>query len=132
MPQLQTLVLKDRAATPVNRTFTPRDINGNVGAVVESLGVPIGENRVTVELRRTPSGKYKGAVKGTFPVVQTQTINGVSSPVLVRTAYATVEFTFDPTSTEQERNDAVGMIQSALEPAKVLVHDTLVKLQGVY
>lgn len=132
MPQLQNLVLTDRAATPVAHTFTPRDVTGNVGAVVESTGVPIGDNRVTVELRRTPAGKYKGALKGTFPVVQTQTINGVSSPVVVRTAYATVEFTFDPTSTEQERNDAVGMIQSSLDPAQVLVNDTLIKLQGVY
>jgi hypothetical protein len=133
MPQLQNLVLTDRAATPVNHTFVPREIDSSgVGMVVESSGVPIGDNRFSVGLRRTSEGRCKATLKGVFPIVQTQTVNGISTPVVVRTAYADVTFSFDSTSTEQERKDCVGMLASSLDPAKVLVNDTLVKLQGVY
>lgn len=133
MPQLQNLVLKDRAApTPVDHTFTPRDVTNNVGSVVESSGTPIGDNRVTVSLTRTSTSRYKGQVRLSFPVVQNQIINGVTSPVVVRTAYADLTFTFDPTSTEAERANCVGMAADALAAAKTLVNDTLVKLQGVY
>lgn len=132
MPQLQNLVLTDRATTPVNHTFTPRDIVDGVGTVVESSGVPVGDKRFTASLRQTSEGRYKAAFKGTFPIVQDQTINGVTAPVVVRTAYADITFSFDAKSTEQERKDVVGMVESALGSAKTLVNDTVVKLQGVY
>lgn len=133
MPTLQNLVLTDRAATPVNHTFTPLDITNNVGTVVESSGVPIGNNRVQVSLTRTKdTGRYKGVIRYAFPVVQTQTINGVATPAIVRTSYADLTFTFDPTSTTQERKDVVGMVQSSLDAAKALTNDLLVNLQGVY
>jgi hypothetical protein len=133
MPQLQNLVLTDRAATPVNHTFTPLDITNGVGSVVESTGVPVGNNRVQLSLTRTKdSGRYKAVLKFTFPIVQTQTINGVSTPVVVRTAYSELNFFFDPASTTQERKDAVGMVQSALDSSKPLTNDLLTLLQGVY
>jgi len=132
MPALQNLVLTDRAATPVNHTFTPRDIVSGLGTVVETSGVPVGENRVQVALNRTTSGRYKGVLKMQLPVVQTETINGVDTPKVVRTAYADLQLTFDGTSTEQERKDLVGMLASALDSSKTLVNDAFVKLQGVY
>lgn len=132
MPQLQNIVLTDRAATPVNHTFVPLDIQNSVGTVVESTGIPIGQNALSVSLRQTAGGRYKGVLKLVLPIVQTQTVNGVSSPVVVRTAYADLTFSFDASSTEQERKDMVGMLASSLDPAKVLVNDTIVKLQGVY
>lgn len=132
MPQLQNLVLTDRAATPVAHTFTPLDRTDGLGTVVESTGVPIGNNRVQVALNRTTQGRYKAVVKAQFPIVQTQTINGVSTPVILRTSYVDLTFTFDPASTTQERKDVVGMIQSALDPSKVLINDTVIGLQGVY
>ena len=132
MPQLQNAVLKDRATTPVNHTFTPRDIKGNVGELVETRGVPVGENRLTVSLRKTANGRYKGVVKLAIPEVATQTINGVSTPVVVRTAYAEVNVDFSATSSQEERNNAIGMLHSALAPTVVLVNDTLVKLEGIY
>lgn len=132
MPQLQNLVLTDRAGTPVNHTFTPRDIVDGVGTVVESTGVPIGDNRFTVSLKETSQGRYKAVMKGTFPIVQNQTVNGITTPVVVRTAYGTLEFSFDRSSTEQERKDAIGMMQSCLDPSKTLVNDAAVKLQGIY
>jgi len=132
MPQLANLVLTDRAATPVNHTYTPRDIVSGVAAVVESTGVPIGDNTVTCSLTSTSSGRKKVVLKGTFPIVQTQTINGISTPTVVRTSYVTFEFSFDATSTEQERKDAVGLMASALDPTKILINDCVTKLQGIY
>jgi len=132
MPQLQNLVLTDRAATPVNHTFTPINIDANgVGVVAETGGVPIGEAKYTLQNRRV-NGRFKVQLKLSVPVVQTQTINGVSTPTVVRTAYVDSVFTFDSTSTEQERKDLVGLFQSSLDSSKTLVNDTVVKLQGVY
>lgn len=132
MPQLQNLVLTDRAATPVNHTFTPEGIKGDVASVVESTGVPVGANRFTISLTRNGNGKYKANLRLAMPVVQTQTINGVSSPVVVRAAYADLTFTFDPTSTTQERKDIVGMLADSLGTSKTLVNDAVVNLQAVY
>lgn len=132
MPQLQTLVLTDRKATPVAHTFTPFDIKNGVGTVVEQTGVPVGNNRFTVSLRRTGNARYKAQLQLVMPVTQNETINGIVTPKVVRTAYADVSFTFDATSSDQERKDLVGMLQSSLDAAKVLVNDTVVNLQGVY
>lgn len=135
MPQLQTLVITDGAATPVAHTYLPREIKqpGNIGTVVESTGVPVGDPRVTVSLGQpTTSGRYKPSLRITIPVVQTETINGVGKPVVVRTAYVEVNCNFDGTSTEVERRDALALIRSALGADKTLVYNTLVKLEGVY
>lgn len=132
MPQLQNLILTDRATTPVAHTFTPRDIVSGVGTVVESTGVPIGENRFTTSLTKTAQGRYKAVLKGQFPVVQNQVLNGVTTPIVVRTAYAELTFSFDGSSTEEERNNVVGMVQSSLDKTKALTNDLVVKLQGVY
>lgn len=135
MPQLQTLVLTDRKATPVAHTFLPRGISqpGNVGEVVESTGVPMGDPRVTVSLGKpTAQGRFKPSLRYTFPVVQTATVNGISKPEIVRTAYVELNFSFDGSSSEAERNDIVGMVQDSLAVSKVLVHNTVVKLEGVF
>lgn len=132
MPQLSNLVLTDRATTPVNHTYTPVNIEANgVGILAESTGVPVGDARFTLQNRRA-NGRFKVQLKLSVPVVQTQTINGISTPVVVRTAYVDATFTFDSTSTEQERKDVVGLFQSSLDSSKTVVNDTLVKLQGVY
>lgn len=132
MPQLQPLVLKDRATpTAVDHTFSPNNISAGVGAVVESTGVPVGNSRYTISLRQS-NGRYRATIQLSVPIVQNETINGVTTPKVVRTAYADVTFTFDRTSTEAERNNLVGMLADSLAANKVLVHDTVVKLQGVY
>lgn len=132
MPQLSNLVLTDRAATPVAHTFTPSNIKDGVGTVVESTGVPIGDSKFTISSQRTASGRHKITLKLSIPQVQTQTINGVSTPVVVRTAYAEATFSFDASSSEAERNNVVGMFADSLGTGKTLVNDTVVKLQGVY
>lgn len=131
MPQLSNLVLKDRATTPVDHTFTPLDIQQGVGVVVESSGVPIGDRRFSVSLSKTANNRYKPSIKMSIPVVQDATVNGVTKPTVVRTLYADLTFNFPSDSSEQERKDAVGMLQSGLDAGK-WTNDVLVKLQGVY
>lgn len=132
MPQLQSVVLKDRQATPVNHTFVPRDIENKVGTTVESSGVPLGDKQLSVSMVKTPSGRYNATIRGSFPVIQNQVVNGITTPTVVRVARAEFKFSFDASSTTEERNDIVGMMQSALDPGKVLVNDAVVKLEGVY
>lgn len=131
MPALQNVVLTDRATTPVNHTFTPRDVKDGTGLVVNSSGVPVGEKKLTVSMRKLGS-KYKGKLTLAVPVVVDETVNGVSTPVVVRTAYASIDLTFDSTSSTQERTNLVGMLASALDTSKTLVHKSLVDLEGVY
>jgi hypothetical protein len=132
MPQLSNVTLVDRQGSPVTHTFTPLNIENGVGTVVESSGVPIGNNTVTISLRKTPQNRYKAILKGRFPVVQDQEINGIVSPVVVRTSNVEMSFNFEATSSEQERKDVVGMMQSALDANETLFNDVLTKLQGVY
>ncbi len=132
MPQLQNLVLTDRTpVTPVTHTFVPREIKDNVGVVAENAATPLGSPRVSISNKKSGT-RQKGELRLVLPVVQTETINGISRPVVVRTAYVTVQTSFDETSTVQERTDAMGMIADALGTGKALVHDTLVNNQGVY
>lgn len=133
MPQLQNIVLTDRENTPVNHTFTPGEIAqpNNVGIVVESTGVPIGEPKLTISMRKV-GDKLRGRLTLSVPVVQTSTVNGVSHPVVVRTAAAELAVSYSLTSTEQERANLVGMLASALDKTKPLVNDALVKGQGIY
>lgn len=133
MPNLANLVVNDRQTpTPVSHTFTPRDITGNVGTLFESSGVPIGNNLISLSLRKTGNGRTKSTVKFVFPVVQTETINGISRPTVVRVARANLEFDFDDTSSTSERDNAIGMVQNTIAQAQTMVMNVLRDLQGVY
>ncbi len=131
MPQLVPLVLVDRKATPESHTFTPEDISSGVGALTESSGVPIGDSRVTIAMKKS-SDRRKPEFRLSVPIVQDETVNGVTRPVVVRVSYVDVKFNFDATSSEQERNDVVGMVESALSSSNTMINDVIVKLQGVY
>lgn len=125
------LVINDRAATPVAHTYTPDGSVTGVHYWSEKTAVPAGNPRFTARLAKSKD-KYKPTVRITLPVVQTQTINGVSSPVVVRTAYAEVNFTFDQLSSDQERKDCVGLITNALAASQTQINDLVVNLSDVY
>lgn len=132
MPALQSVVLTDRAATPVAHTLVPQGNPANGVAVVsKGDGTLVGEKKLSISSRRG-NGKVKTRLLLALPVVQTETINGVSTPKVVREAWVDCTFTFSAMSSEQERNDAVGMFQSALDSSKVLVHNTVVKAEGIW
>lgn len=128
------LVVKDRTTpTPADRTFTPDGDDPNkVHVFTEKTGVPAGNARYTAQLRRS-KGKYRPTLRLAVPIVQTQTINGVSSPVVVRTAYVEFSATFDELSTAQERADAIGMLTNSCAPTgQTMINDLLVNLSDIY
>lgn len=133
MPALQSLVLTDRAATPVNHTLVPsgRPSATGVATVAKGDGTLVGEIKYSISNRRV-NGKTKTRVLFTKPTVATEVINGISVPKVVRTAFVDATFTFDSTSTAQERKDAIGMFQSSLDPSKTLVNAVLVDNEGVW
>lgn len=132
MAARSTISVLDRAATPVAHLFTPDgdDANG-IHVFTEKTGVPAADRRATLGLRYS-NGKYRPSIKFQLPVVQTQTINGVSSPVQVRSAIAELNFTFDATSTDQERKDAVSFIEKSLAASQTMINDMIVNLSDVY
>lgn len=132
MPALQSIALDDRTpVTPVTHSFIPRDIKAGVGLVVANAGVPVGEERLTISMRKS-GARFKGDLRIALPVVVTETINGVDVPRVVHTDYVEASVNFDERSTPQQRNNAVGMLADALGIDKVLVHQAFVGLEGVY
>lgn len=126
------LVINDRAGTPVAHTYSPDgdDANG-VHLYSEKTGVPAGNPRFSASLKSS-NGKYRPSLRIQLPITQTQTINGVSAPVVVRTAYVEVNATFDALSTTQERADAIGLMANALAAAQTQINDLLVNLSDIY
>lgn len=134
MPQIQNTVLTDRQSTPVAHTFVPSDISqpGSVGVLVNTDGTLLNAKRLTISMRKSTTGKMKGRLTLAVPVVQDEVINGVSRPTTLRTSYASVDVSFDVSSSLQERKDLIGMLYSALDPSKVLINDALVKGESIY
>lgn len=132
MPQLQSLTIEDGETTPVSHTFVPENIDNNgVARLKESDGTPIGDNVVTISLRKADS-KYKGRMVLVMPEVVTETINGVSVPRVARTAFADLSLTFDQTSTVQERTNVLRLLADALGSGATLVDSTFINLEGIY
>lgn len=129
------LVLKDRATpTPLDHTFTPDgdDANGvHVWSEKEPNGVAAGAKRLTASMRRDASNRHRTVVKTQIPTVATQVINGVSSPVVIRTAYLETIIRFEDTSTTQERADAVGIHANALAASVTQINDMIVNMSDV-
>lgn len=126
------LVLTDRATTPVNHTFSPAGMDANgVHVFSEKTAVPAGNPQFTARLVKSKD-RYKATLRLAAPVVQTQTINGISSPVVVRTNYIEVNATIDGMSTEQERKDLVGLMASSLASSQTMINDLLVNVTDIY
>lgn len=126
------LILKDRAGTPVSHTYTPDgDDPKGVHIWSEKTSVPAGNPAFTASLRQT-GGKYRITLKLKVPIVQTQTINGVASPIVVRTSVVDASFAFDPLSSDQERKDVVGLFAESLLASQTQINDMLVNLSDVY
>lgn len=135
MPTPTDIVISDGESTPVAHTFEPelRDGNG-VFHFAEKDGVPIGDNKFTV-LLKSPQNRgdlYRGKLVLSLPTVVTETINGVDSPKIARTAYVEVGFRFSDESTTQERKNAIRLMSDALAGTSSLLDDVVVDLKGLY
>lgn len=127
------LILKDRASTPVNHTFSPDGTDSNgVHLFSEKVGVPASNSRFSAKLTPGKNGKARVTLKLAVPITQTQVINGVSNPVVVRTAYGEVNFTFDQLSSEQERADLVGQLADSLLATQTQINEMIVKMSDIW
>lgn len=134
MAQMQNLILMDRTpVTPIAHTFVPRGKSPDnaVAILAESNGTLIGENRVSLSMRET-GDKVKIRLVVAMPVVQTVTVDGIAKPTVLRRAVADLSVTYAKDSTEQERKDLVGLLQSSLDPDKVFINDTVINLNAPY
>lgn len=128
-----TLVLKDQAGTPVSHNYTPDgDTTNGVHVFSEKNGVPAGFPTYTASLRTQANGKIRAQLKLAVPVTQTQTINGVSAPVVVRTAFVEVFTTFDGLSTDQERKDAIALMRESLLPGTTQIYNLLTVPEDIW
>jgi len=133
MANLQNLVITDRQPTPNNYTMTPDGEVGGVGyvAAADASGITISKKRLALS-RRASGERVRFVEKWQFPLMVSQTINGVTVPTVAKIAYVDVTFNFSNLHTEQERKDVVGMVHSAHAPGKALIEDTIVKDTAVY
>jgi hypothetical protein len=131
MPALTTLTVNDRATTPVAHVFTPRSLADGVTTLAETTGVPTGEKTFTISKRKSGTN-FKCKLNFKYPVMVSETINGVVRQSVERTSYGTVELTFAETSSTQERKDTIGMIADSLAASKVIVNDTFVNLEDIW
>lgn len=136
MVALAPIVVNDRETTPVAHTFNPSGENAATGlrSFSESNGgVPVGARRFTTSLRKQKDGGYRVRLNLTSPVLATETVNGISSPKVIRTNYGSVEFTMAGTSTTQERKNLVGMIANALAASgQAMLNGLLVDGEDIY
>lgn len=133
MPNLATVTLIDRKATPVSHVFLPRSSSVGKGICVEATasGSAIGENQLSIFGSKN-AVKQKGTLKLAFRKLVSQTVNGITTDVVIGNAYVNIDVTYDPIFTEAERNDIMGQAYSALAPTQVFIHDVLVKGNSVY
>jgi hypothetical protein len=126
------LVIKDQAATPADRTFAPvgDDANG-VHVFEEKTAVQAGNPQFTAAWKFA-NGKHRPSLRLRMPTVQTRTENGINTPVVVRTAFVSVDFTFDEVATDQEKKDAIALMRNALDPAKTQINELLLGISDIY
>lgn len=130
MPEFQPMVLTDRADTPVDHNFQPASLRP-VPTLETEQGV-VSERSSFSVLSRDSNGRMRTELKLVVPIVAVETINGIDYPRVVRESFVNCKFNFDVNSSEQERNDVVGLIQSSLLESNVLVHGVVVGAKAVY
>lgn len=132
MPALANVVLTDGSAT--DHTFVPQagvDAKG-VARLERTTGVPIGNEVLTISSGKTPAGRRKATLKLTVPILQNGVVDGISRPTVVRSSYATIEFSFDGSSSKTERTDVRKMIVDLLGDGQTLAAAVIDDLEGLY
>jgi hypothetical protein len=128
MPAFAPIAIMDGASTPVSHTYTPNGRPAGVAEFSEKDGVPVGDNSLTVSSKH--GTREKVSLRLRLPQVVSETINGVVSPKVARTAYVRMDFDFADTSTEAERTDAIALAASLLGTATA--GSLIVDLEDIY
>jgi len=132
MPAAVSISLDDREGTPVTHVFTPSGVDdkGVWSFYNNAIEETIGRESLTVRLTRGARNKVR--IRFTMPVMATETINGVSKPVIVRTNMADVQFVLDESSTQQERDNLISMVANATLAAQATINSVLSDVEDIF
>jgi hypothetical protein len=131
MPQIASVTINDGATTPVAHTYVPKGVQAGVGTVEERAAVTAGNAVLTFSHNRS-ANRLRARIRGRWPVVQTETINGVSRPVVVRESACDLSFSFDAGSTLQERKDCLALIRNFLAESQPMAYKTIVECEEAW
>lgn len=133
MPQMVPAVLKDTLDENIDHTFKPQGEKDGIVTLVENTGIPMGNRRITLGRTVTAQGRHKTTLKFVYPVIQNATVNGVSVPTVVRTAYCNVEISVDGSSSAAERGEiSLAFHELAKGNWNAFLRQYLVDLEGLY
>lgn len=145
MAAASNIVLADGQATPVNHTFVPLgpDANGVWWFEDQSAAVPLGNNRLSVELKRPMGGRQgEDASKRVVRVkvgihtpkletVSNNTVSGIApAPTISYVPRVNIEFILPERSAVQDREDIRLFASSVLLNAHVIA--AVETLQGIW
>jgi len=117
MPAFESITVTDRAATPNNVVFDPRSRAGDSAIYGTSETAAIADKTLFLSVNNKTKRRVQLRLK--VPVTADQTVDGVTYTVAERFAFANVDLTFEKSSTEQERKDAVGMLADFLNSVDI-------------
>jgi hypothetical protein len=130
MPSITTLTIDDRESTPVSHTYVPSAGEGSkYQSWVSSNGVIVADKRLALTNKMNGTSRKTGLVFAD-PIVADETINGVTRPLVIRSGYAELRFTFSVDSTLQERANLVGKIHNVTAPEQVFMMKVLQDGEG--
>lgn len=118
MAAIANVVLADGQATPVNKTFAPKDCTSQLASWSDrSSGISIGQPMITQSMVETPTAN-KVVVKITVPVLETTSTDGVAgyvaAPKVAYTLLGKVELLLPFRSTLQNRKDIQAFVKNYL------------------
>lgn len=131
MGSIATISVNDSSA--VSHDFVPSSFDGIVARYrEESASSTLGFYPLSVSLK---NGSESGGVDRfrmalAMPIVQTETINGVSSPKVVMTLRANVEYILPAGSTLLQKQDLNAFVQNLL--ASTAIKDVAENGHGIY
>ena len=111
MAQLAPIVLNDGKS---DITFVPYEIDSNGVARLRSASdSAIGSNELSVQGRDALTNR-RVTVKITVPTVQTEVVNGISTPKVVRKQIGTIELSLAKTTSLAERKALRSLLAASL------------------
>lgn len=121
MTAMADIVLKNGAATPVDKTFKAKSVVGTLAKWEQrDAGVPIGYIRLSLETKDSPSTRRVkvNVSKPALEAVSGSSPTGfVPAPTLAYTMQANADFTMSTRASDAEKADLLAYLHNALSNA---------------
>lgn len=131
MGQVATITLTDAESTPVDHSFVPRKVQGDVAYFVDKADSrPMAWLPLTLSHRLPDAGNGSNVIRDrlTLRVPVVETVDGTD--VVTRENVIDIEMRTTTATTEQERDNLVTMIADAMSES--LVRDMFVSGNNLY